>query len=297
MITQLASALRAITDPPPDAYPYLTPVEGMMILRASAPRPPSHLIHRPALCAVAQGAKWTAFGEGRYDYRAGQALVVNIEMPAVGRVYDASEAMPFLGLVMELDLSILGEVLQQLAIEPAAQDFRAIDVLDLNDELIHCLWRATQLLHEPTALQVLYPGIMREICYWLLTGPQGASIAHMALGHQHTHRVLSAIHALRARYAEPIRVEELAAIAQLSPSAFHRHFKRLTAMSPVQYQKQLRLLEARRLLVDKVSNIEKAASQVGYESPSQFSRDYTRFFGDAPRRDIQRFQHGMLASA
>ena len=127
--------------------------------------------------------------------------------------------------------------------------------------------------------------IMREICYWLLAGPHGGEVAQMTLANSHTQRVISAIHSLRNRFAEPVRIEELASIAQMSPSAFHRQFKALTSVTPLQYQKQLRLMEARRLMVSNAANVETAAFDVGYESPSQFSREYCRMFGAPPKRD------------
>ena len=133
---------------------------------------------------------------------------------------------------------------------------------------------------------MLYPGIMREICYRLLTGPEGGRIARMTVGNGNERRVIEAIHTLRDRFAEPVRVEQLAAIARMSPATFHRQFRSVTSMTPLQYQKQLRLLQARRLLVASDANVETAAFQVGYESASQFSREYARMFGRPPRRDI-----------
>jgi len=127
---------------------------------------------------------------------------------------------------------------------------------------------------------------MREICYWLLTGPHGGEVIKMTMAKSHTRLVISAIHSLRDRFSEPIRIEELASAAQMSPSAFHRQFKSITSITPLQYQKQLRLLEARRLMVADEANVETAAFQVGYESPSQFSREYSRMFGMSPRRDV-----------
>ncbi|MGZ5840876.1 MAG: helix-turn-helix domain-containing protein [Xanthobacteraceae bacterium] len=154
------------------------------------------------------------------------------------------------------------------------------------EPLADCVLRAVRLLDKPKAISALYPAIMREICYWLLAGPHGGEIALMTLAGRHTPRIVKAIHVLRDRFAKPIRIEELAAIAKLSPSAFHRQFKALTSMTPLQYQKRLRLLEARRLMVSAAANVETAAFQVGYESPSQFSREYSRMFGLPPRRDI-----------
>jgi len=125
-----------------------------------------------------------------------------------------------------------------------------------------------------------------KICYWLLTGPHGGDVAKMTMANNHAQRVIKAIHVLRDRFAEPVRIEELASIAKMSPSAFHRQFRALTSMTPLQYQKRLRLLEARRLMVSSVANVETAAFQVGYESPSQFSREYSRMFGTPPRRVV-----------
>jgi transcriptional regulator GlxA family with amidase domain len=143
-----------------------------------------------------------------------------------------------------------------------------------------------RLLDTPDAIPMIYPLLMREISYWLLTGPHGGEIAGLALSSSRSQRVISAIHALRERFAEPVRIEDLARTAQMSPSAFHREFKALTSMTPLQYQKQLRLLEARRLMTADTANVETAAFQVGYESPSQFSREYARMFGAPPRREV-----------
>jgi transcriptional regulator GlxA family with amidase domain len=143
-----------------------------------------------------------------------------------------------------------------------------------------------RLLQTPRAIPILYPAIMREICYWLLTGPYGGEVMKMTLANSHAQHVISAIHALRDRFREPVRINELARVARMSPSAFHRQFKAITSMTPLQYQKRLRLLEARRLIVTDAANVETAAFQVGYESPSQFSREYSRMYGAPPRRDV-----------
>ena len=158
--------------------------------------------------------------------------------------------------------------------------------MDFDGPLEDCALRLMRLLDTPPAIPVLYPAIMREICYWLLTGPRGREIVSMTLTNSHAHKVISAIHLLRDRFTQPVRIGELASVAQMSPSAFHRQFKAITSMTPLQYQKQLRLLEARRLMVAHAMNVETAAFQVGYESPSQFSREYSRLFAVSPRRDV-----------
>jgi AraC-like DNA-binding protein len=228
------------------------------------------------------------FGDRRFDYSAGQALVVSVEAPASGRVTQASPSEPYLGVIIELDLGVMGEVMEGLDSPPVAggNARNGIFVTAVDPSVADCALRAVRLLDTPKAIPMLYPSIMREICYWLLTGPNGGEVAKMTLATNHTQRVISAIHALRDRFAESVRIEELASIAQLSPSAFHRQFKALTSMTPLQYQKQLRLLEARRLMVAGVANVEVAAFQVGYESPSQFSREYSRMFGAPPRKDV-----------
>ncbi|ASG23317.1 AraC family transcriptional regulator [Nitrospirillum viridazoti] len=289
MLDALVEAVSRYTDAQSGSSPYLTAIDGFIVMRTNQQKPPSHIIHKPALCLVVQGAKWTAFGDRRYHYRAGQALMVNVEMPASGQVSEASPDKPYLGIVIQLDLGILREVWEGLDNPLPVSDATGpgVFVTDFDGPLADCALRAVRLLDQPQAIPVLYPAIMREICYWLLSGPHGAEVARMTLAQNHTQRVINAIHMLRARYTDAIRVHELAAVAQLSPSAFHRHFKALTSMTPLQYQKRLRLLEARRLMVSGAANVEDAAFQVGYESPSQFSREYARMFGAPPRRDTE----------
>lgn len=271
------------------ASPFVTPVPGLTLIRSDHEKLASHALFRPALCVVVQGAKWTTFGDRRYDYRPGDALVVSVEMPAFSRVVEASARAPFLGAVIEFDIAALRDVLDALDQPPSPANGagHGVFVTGFDGPLADCVLRMARLLDTPKAIPVLAPMIMRELCYWLLTGPHGGHIVSLALASSHVARVVTAIHALRDRYAQTLRVEDLAAIAQMSPSAFHRQFKALTSMTPVQYQKQLRLLEARhRMVTGAAANAETAAFQVGYESASQFSREYSRMFGAAPRRDI-----------
>ena len=228
------------------------------------------------------------FGDRRFDYRAGQALVVSVEMPLLGRVAEASPSVPYLGLIIEFDLAIMREVLEGLGSPlPSGGELKpGLFVADLEGPLMDCTLRMVRLLSTPEAIPALRPLILREICYWLLTGPHGGEVAKLALANTHTQSIIQAIHSLRDRFAEPVRIEELAETARMSGSSFHRQFKAITSMTPLQYQKHLRLLEARRLLVTDAANVEAAAFQVGYESPSQFSREYSRMFGAPPRRDI-----------
>ena len=288
MPNPLIEAVRRFTDTQTGESPFFTSVEGLTILRSNHEKPPNHILFKPALCIVVQGAKWVMFGDRRFDYRAGQAVVISVEMPLYGRLAEASPSEPYLGVIIEFDLAIMREVLEGLSspLQPVGEPKPGLFVADLDESLTDCTLRMVRLLGTPDAIPVLRPLIMREICYWLLTGPHGGEIASIALANTHTQSIIHAIHALRDRFAEPIRIEELARTARMSSSAFHRQFKAITSMTPLQYQKQLRLLEARRLLITDAANVEAAAFQVGYESPSQFNREYSRMFGAPPRRDI-----------
>jgi AraC-like DNA-binding protein len=288
MSNTLADIVKRHTDAQPAQSPVETPVPGLTFLRSDHRKHPSHLIFKPALCVVVQGAKWTTFGGQRFDYKAGQALVVSVETPALSRVVKASPSEPYLGIIVEFDLTVMREVMESIDAppRPISSVQHGIFVTHFQGSMADCVLRLVRLIDTPQAIPMIAPMIMRELCYWLLTGPHGSEVAGLVLANGHAERVIRAIHALREQFSEPVRIEDLAAIAQLSPSAFHRQFKALTSMTPLQYQKQLRLLEARHLMVSGAANAESAAYQVGYESPTQFSREYARMFGAPPRRDV-----------
>ncbi len=292
MPDQLAKALLRYTESQPGENPFMTAIDGLAILRSDHPKPPTHMISRPAMCIVAQGAKWATFGDNRLEYRAGQALVIGVETPSIGRVVAASPRQPCLVLAFELDLAIMRSVAEGLDAPPRmrGEPGRGVFVTDFQGPLADCALRLVRLLDTPKAIPTLQPIIMRGICYWLLTGPHGGDVARISLVDSPSQRVINAMHSLRNRFKETVRIEELAAIALMSPSAFHRQFKALTSLTPLQYQKQLRLLEARRLMVSRAFNVEASGFEVGYESPSQFSREYTRMFGAPPKRDIRRLR-------
>jgi AraC-like DNA-binding protein len=218
--------------------------------------------------------------------------VIGVETPSVCRVFEASPGEPCLVLAFELDLAIMRSVAEGLEAPPRASGEvgRGVFVTDFQGPLADCALRLVRLLDTPKAIPTLYPVIMREIGYWLLTGPHGGDVVRMTLANSPSQRVISAMHSLRSRFREAVRIEDLAGIARMSPSAFHRQFKALTSLTPLQYQKQLRLLEARRLMISSAVNVEAAAFQVGYESPSQFSREYARMFGAPPKRDAKHLQ-------
>lgn len=289
MLTLLRDAItRYVDDRGGSDGVYSTAIEGLVFMRVTDRTLPHPLIYRPQLCLIVQGAKRLTVGDAQFDYGQGQALIVSVELPGVGYVTQASREEPFMALVLEFDLGILREVLDQLDTPPklAADSVPGVFIDTLADPVMDCVARLVRMLDSPGAPPILYTSIMRELSFWLLTGPNGGRIARLALPSGHAERIAGAISMIRQDLARPVRVEELAGAARMSASTFHRHFKMLTSMTPLQYQKHLRLLEARRLLVADAANISNAAYQVGYESASQFSREYARMFGAPPKRDM-----------
>ena len=288
-LQELATTVRRYTEDEGRNKSITTAIPGLTIRRSDQPEQPARCMVMPALYMTLQGAKWVAYGEERYDYRAGEALVVTVHLPSRGMVAVASPTEPYLGLAVALDRAIMQIMVEEIGARVQARrkiKTRGSFVLKLNRQLIDCALRAVRLFETPEAIATLYPGIMREICYWLLTGPDGDQINHIMMSaNGHDIRIIQAIHDLRDRFRETVHVKDLAEAAHMSPATFHRQFKSVTAMAPQQYQQQLRLHEARRLMIYGSATVETAAAEVGYASVSQFGREYTRMFGRSPRRD------------
>ncbi len=272
-----------------DGRVFFTPIDGLIVMRHTEPAQPGdaqHGLYTPSLCVVAQGAKQITLGENVFDYDEGAALVVSVEVPAMGRVTRASRDAPYLGITIGLDISVMHEVLEQLPSPPKPTSERlGVFVERLSEPMLDCVVRLARLLPTPDAIAILHPPLMKELCFHLLTGPNGGEVSKIARAESHTRKIADAIHFVRKNFMRPIRVEEMAGVAGMSASSFHEHFRTLTAMSPLQYQKHLRLLEARRLMIVEAASVTGAALQVGYESVSQFSREYARMFGAPPKRD------------
>lgn len=264
-----------------------TPMAQVNVVQSFEAMMPMRQVYRPSLCVVLRGAKEMILGETTLSYGAMQCLVVNVEVPALGRVEQASPSSPYLGLTIELDVAALREVLEQMDAPPTPVD-EAVPcafVGQVDERLADCMLRLVRLGETPGAVPILYPSIMREVYYWLLSGPHGGALCALALPGSGIERLVRAIQLLHTDFTRILRVEELAEAAGMSVSSFHRRFKDLTSLSPLQFQKQMRLLEARRLMVAEAANVAEAAYRVGYESASQFSREYSRSFGVAPKRD------------
>ncbi|MFC0634223.1 AraC family transcriptional regulator [Brevundimonas balnearis] len=273
----------------PDGY-IDTAVPGLTLMRTTLPTPPSHMQYRPKLCVVTQGAKQVLVADQTIAYGSGQAMIVTVEMPVVSQVVEAASEHPFTGLTLDLDAEIVLDVVTRLDsvshLQGAAGLGLTVSVVE--PQLEGALLRLLELVDQPHAVSILYPAIMRELAYWLLMGPAGRNVARMVLPEGQPQRIARAIAHLRQTFDAPVSIADLASLAGMSPSSFHHHFKTLTSISPLQYQKQIRLLEARRMMVTEGVNAGVAASAVGYESPSQFSREYARMFGAPPRRETQR---------
>ena len=269
---------------------YATAIAGVSTLRSDPLRQSVKCMIKPSLSITVQGKKAATFGSKLYEYRAGQGLVVTAELPERGTVCAASKEEPYLGLVLDLSLHTLQELMQEMSAEVREREKRkgaGPFTLELNSQLIDCALRTVRLFDTPDAIPVLYPGIMREICYWLLKGPGGEQLRRIIIMvNGQDHRIVLAIQRLRDRFREPVHVEDLAKGAHMSPTTFHRQFRTIMSMAPLQYQKQLRLFEARRLMISDHATVESAAIDVGYASVSQFSREYARTFGSPPRRDV-----------
>ena len=276
---------------------WMTPVPGMRLLRHFGPAQPRHMTYRPALCVVAQGSKQVLVGDRTITYGHMQSLVVTVDVPVLGQIHEAAPDKPFLGVTLELDPDIILDVatrLEGVGAGAAGPDF-GLMVKDMDASITGSLLRLMDAIGRPGAVEILYPAIMREIAYWLLTGPAGRQVARMVLPEGPSQRIARAIHHLRSCFDEPLRVSDLAAMAGMSPSTFHHHFRTLTSMSPLQYQKHLRLLDARRRMLADGDKAGVAAFAVGYESVSQFSREYARMFGAPPRRETQAARAGLPA--
>ncbi|WP_256588995.1 AraC family transcriptional regulator [Pseudomonas sp. BBP2017] len=271
-----------------------TSIGDLGVYRRNEPAPPITCIVEPSIVLVVQGAKEMVIGGDVHPYDTTRFLVTSLNIPANSAVTMASEAAPCLGLVFKLDLRTLAELIAQDGRLPISSQpvHGSAGVGALSPKLLESFTRLIELLEEPDAIPVLWPLIQREIHYRLLLSDQAPLLRHIASVGSKGHRIAKAIDWMKLNYAAPLRVDELANQVQMGLSTFHHHFRQLTAMSPLQYQKWLRLNEAKRLMLNEHLDAATAAFKVGYESPSQFSREYGRQFGTPPKRDITELRQG-----
>ena len=262
-----------------------TALPWLRLIRASAPALPVPAIYEPGLVLVLQGRKQAQLGERVVHYDALQCLVVPMTLLPRGRVVEASADKPYLCIRISCETQTLAELLLDGG-APAGDDEPGLQVAPVTAPLLDAALRLLQLLDQPQDLKTLAPLVQREILYRVLTGPLGPRLRALAHTDSTTRRLARVVEQMSRRYAEPLSIDELAELAHMSPSTLHLRFKQLTALSPLQFQKNLRLQQARRLMLGDGLDAASAAHRVGYESPSQFSREYRRLFGAPPREDI-----------
>jgi AraC-like DNA-binding protein len=265
----------------------VTGVPGLTLTRRTGPTTPTSGTYEPSVCVVAQGRKRVTLGQTMFIFDESRFLLASLDLPIIGQVIEASEEKPYLGLLLKLEMSVVRELLSREEIPPTSSDSPAMATGETTAELLDACCRLVGLLDKPEDIPFLSGLIQREIIYRVLQAPAGARLRAIATLGDQSHRTAKAIAWIRTNYAKPLRVEELAQLAGMGVSTLHNHFRALTAMSPLQYQKQMRLHAARgRMLMDGL-DAASAAFEVGYESASQFNREYSRFFGQPPMRDIR----------
>lgn len=276
----------------------IEPLHGLFLHRASAPTEPIHGITIPSFCVVAQGCKLLLLGEDQYYFAPGQHLLATAELPYMGHVLEATPDQPYLSMRLNLDPIEVGSVLVDAGYPKfvSTKPVRALNVSSIDGRLLDAMVRFARLIAAPHEQRFLAPMLRREIIYHLLASDQGARLRQIAVVGGATHRIATAIAHIRNTFAQPLSIEEIANDAGMSVSSFHHHFKSITALSPLQFQKHLRLQEARRLLLGGQLDVTRVGFLVGYADSSQFNREYKRLFGLPPLRDTARLRETVLPS-
>ncbi|MCX8759893.1 AraC family transcriptional regulator [Vibrio parahaemolyticus] len=272
-----------------NANQYDTPISGLRFSRWTTPTPPTSYTHNPSICLIAQGRKRVLLGEESFIYDANHFLISSVDLPIIANIIEASEEQPYLGLIMGLDLTEISQLIvdSELAFTQSKEAQKGIAVGGLSDSLLDAFVRLAELLDEGQNIKILAPIIKREIFYRLLMSEQGTRLHQIVTAGSHSHQIAKAIDWLKNNFVKPLSVGDLASYTGMSKSSFYTHFRSMTSMTPLQFQKKLRLSEARRLMLTENLDAMAATFKVGYESPSQFSREYSRLFGAPPSKDIK----------
>lgn len=264
-------------------------IDGLRLNRCSRPTAPMHTAYGPSFTLVIQGTKSLTLGNETYRYGVGQYLLTSVDLPVASWVIEASGDIPYLCLCLDLQMERLRELFDRIDYRPivgVSEGTCGLSINHASPELIDSTTRLVRLLDTPADIPAMAPLLEQEILYRLLKGPEGPRLVQMAMAETQSNRVARAVSWLRANFHRPLRIEELSERVGMSASSFHHHFKVVTAMTPVQYQKKLRLHEARRLMLVEGLDVGNAGYRVGYQSPSQFSREYSRLYGISPARDM-----------
>jgi len=277
---------------------YTTAIPGLSLFRREEPTEPFSGMYEPSICMAVQGAKRVILGDDTFVYDSHRYLITSVDLPTIVQIIEASPDMPYLGLRLKFDLKEISQLMvdSNLPQPRSQQSSRGMATGEMTQQLVNAFVRLIDLLDDEKDIPILAPVIQREIIYRLLVGDQGERLRQIATAGSQSQHIAKAIGWLKSNYSKSISMDDLAALTNMSVSTFHHHFRSLTALSPLQFQKQLRLQEARRLMLAERMDAANAAFQVGYESPSQFSREYNRLFGAPPLRDISKLRQ-MVAEA
>ncbi|HHY0573870.1 TPA: AraC family transcriptional regulator N-terminal domain-containing protein [Vibrio parahaemolyticus] len=280
-----------------DATQFDTEIPGLKLSRWTTPTQPTSYSHNPSICLIAQGKKRVLLGGDSFTYDTNHFLISSVNLPITANIVEATEEAPYLGLIMELDLQEISQLIvdSELSFNSSKEAQKGIAVGELSAYLQDAFIRLMALLDEPENIKILAPVIKREIFYRLLMTEQGARLNQIVTTGSHSHQIAKAIDWLKNNFVKPLSVGDLAAYSGMSKSAFYTHFRSMTSMTPLQFQKKLRLSEARRLMLTENLDAMAATFKVGYESPSQFSREYSRLFGAPPSKDIKALRQANTA--
>lgn len=270
----------------------IEPLPGVYLGRVSAPLEKIHSVLEPSFCVIAQGSKVVLVGDNRYQYDPFNYCLSTIELPRISHVLEASQERPYLSFRLALDPNLVSSIMIEAGHVMASgnANVRAIDVGLLNAELLDAVVRLVRLVDSPSEARILMPLIKREIIYRLLTSDQGSRLSHLTVSGGYASNIARAVERIRHDFNQTLRVEDMAQELGMSTSSFYQHFKSVTAMSPLQFQKRLRLQEARRLMLGEDLDATSAAYRVGYSDSSHFSREYKSVFGEPPVRDVARLR-------
>ncbi|WP_277962664.1 AraC family transcriptional regulator [Pseudomonas sp. RIT-To-2] len=269
-----------------------TAIPGLSFHRRHSPTVPLHCIYGLGIGVTLQGGKQAMVGEEILTYSPGQSMVTSVDVPVISNVIEASHAHPFLGLMLTFDSTVVMQLAERLQLSQRLKDdeFRPVTVQSLDAYILAALERLVALLDEPCLIKTVAPLITKEIIIRLLSGSHGPQLMHVVSAGSPSQHIAKAVAWLKQNFREALRMDDLAATAYMSPSTFRQHFRAVTGMSPLQYQKQLRLQAARHMMLSQNIDASSAGGLVGYESSSQFSREYSRLFGEPPQRDIKRMR-------
>ncbi len=260
----------------------------LSVYRRDAPSDLEALVYEPVICLILRGSKVTSVGDHQVRLQPGDALLVSHDMPVMSRITQASHENPYTAVILSLDLGLARRLDSQLTDAPAvAARTGPLSSGRADPAFLAPLTRYLELMDSPLDAKVIGPSTLLELHYRLLRSPIGLMLRHLLVADSHASRIAKAIHKMRSEFCAPLSVADLARTAGMSTSSFHEHFKTVTRTTPIQYQKDLRLIAARALLVEQSQTVSEAAFSVGYESPTHFSRDYSRKFGLPPSRDVQ----------